>query len=778
MKEYELLKEFIECLDMEIKSKTKKPTITKLINGIRTQDSVYQFNIGKSFQPDSPATIMIKNEKGDFISHSANIISSENDVLQIEILNIGDVESIISAKLTVDETNLLKAAKEAIINLSNEKVQDHAVANKVFDIDKINSDSRDVHINIKDNKPNPSQISAIKQSLGSDVTYIWGPPGTGKSATLGIIAEKLLNINKTILITAHTNEAVDGLMEKIIELFPENTGKEEIIRWKKTQSKELLRITPSEIVSKQMDIPLKTINDLVKRNEKYKIELLNINNTLGTYDELMNIDFSKSKSIDLYNKSIIRTDMLLIKRDDIEKGIVSLDTWFNSYSSKFFMFKIINKKNYKIKTAKLVELKDMKSAVQSNLEKSKILNAELRSCCIQQSKYYIGKLNEFNNKNISSCSPESLLENKTSIEAKINYNLQRIDKYEMEIKKLVSSSFGIELLKNARVVGMTLTAATNNKMVQKLNFDVIIVDELSMAPCPSLYATCCLGKEKAILCGDFYQLSPISSCDTKWLSKSIFDNRGITEKISNGERLAELAILDTQFRTHPTIANSILDIVYKGMLKNGLPNNHKMFYAQDLEPFPKESCVLIDVSSSKDTECWCVEEEGKGWINKNSAQIAIDLTKQALKSGIKSIGIITPYKGQAKYIKSKLKELGELEAYQKVEAATVHKYQGREMDMIIFDLIDSPGKKALAPFLTGEHGTESMRLINVATTRAKGKLVVIASVPFIEIRLKDKKNSILYQWLQYLKVQHCVTIKEYEDTLKVGYETLIRKECN
>jgi len=98
--------------------------------------------------------------------------------------------------------------------------------------------------------------------------------------------------------------------------------------------------------------------------------------------------------------------------------------------------------------------------------------------------------------------------------------------------------------------------------------------------------------------------------------------------------------------------------------------------------------------------------------------------------------------------------------------------------MIIFDLIDSPRKSGLAPFLKGDHGTESMRLINVATTRAKGKLVVIASVTFIQTQLKNNKNAILYQWVQYLKTQHLVTIKQYEDTLKMGYETLSKKECN
>lgn len=776
MKEHELLKEFIDCLDMEIKLEIKKPSSITLVNGIRKQESIYQFNTCHIVQLDSPAKIGIKNEKDVLITYSVNIISSGNGALQIKIINIKDTEKIICAILIVDKTSILIAAKEAINNLAKGKNQDHIIANKVFGLDKINSNIQDVHIDINKGNPNQSQISAIKQSLGSDVTYIWGPPGTGKSATLSIIAEKLLSTNKTILIAAHTNEAVDCLMEKLIGFFPEDAEKNEIIRWKKTQSTELVRITPSEILSKQMKTPRIAIDELTNENEKCELVILSINNILRAYDELLKIELDKNKLLDLYSENIVKADKFLMRKEHIEKDLLLLESWLNTYSRKFFISKIINKKNYIIKTDEYVELKNMKASAQNSSEKSKVENAKIYSCYIQRLEDYTVKLNEVNTKNTNNYSQESLLESRSSLEVNFNYRLLQIAKYDREIKELESSSFGIDLLKNARVVGMTLASATNSKAVQKLNFDVVIVDELSMSPCPSLYATCCLSKEKAILCGDFYQLSPISKCDGKWLRKSIFDNRRITEKVSNGEKLEELAILDTQFRTHPAIANSILDIVYKGMLNNGLPNNHKMFYAQNLEPFPKEPCVLIDVSSSKDSEYWCVKETN-GWVNKNSAQIAINLTKQALKAGIESIGIITPYNSQAAYIKNLLRKL-DLKEGQKVEAATVHKYQGREMDMIIFDLIDSPRKSGLAPFLKGDHGTESMRLINVATTRAKGKLVVIASVTFIQTQLKNNKNAILYQWVQYLKTQHLVTIKQYEDTLKMGYETLSKKECN
>ena len=53
----------------------------------------------------------------------------------------------------------------------------------------------------------------------------------------------------------------------------------------------------------------------------------------------------------------------------------------------------------------------------------------------------------------------------------------------------------------------------------------------------------------------------------------------------------------------------------------------------------------------------------------------------------------------------------DLEIYCRV--GTVHAYQGLEFDVLIFDVVESPGL-AIAPFLREGWGSESMRLLNVA----------------------------------------------------------------
>ncbi|HXH07191.1 MAG TPA: AAA domain-containing protein [Vicinamibacterales bacterium] len=57
---------------------------------------------------------------------------------------------------------------------------------------------------------NASQWNAIGAALSSEVAFVWGPPGTGKTTTLGLIGRGLHEQNETLLVTSHSNAAVDA----------------------------------------------------------------------------------------------------------------------------------------------------------------------------------------------------------------------------------------------------------------------------------------------------------------------------------------------------------------------------------------------------------------------------------------------------------------------------------------------------------------------------------------------------------------------------------------
>ncbi len=63
------------------------------------------------------------------------------------------------------------------------------------------------------------------------VTVIWGPPGTGKTATLAAGAVESARNGKSIALLAHTNIAVDGLLEGVLDrLGPDALPEDAVVR--------------------------------------------------------------------------------------------------------------------------------------------------------------------------------------------------------------------------------------------------------------------------------------------------------------------------------------------------------------------------------------------------------------------------------------------------------------------------------------------------------------------------------------------------------------------
>jgi AAA domain len=56
---------------------------------------------------------------------------------------------------------------------------------------------------------NPEQIAAVESGLGRDTTFVWGPPGTGKTRTIGALGAELHRRERSVLLVSHTNAAVD-----------------------------------------------------------------------------------------------------------------------------------------------------------------------------------------------------------------------------------------------------------------------------------------------------------------------------------------------------------------------------------------------------------------------------------------------------------------------------------------------------------------------------------------------------------------------------------------
>jgi len=77
---------------------------------------------------------------------------------------------------------------------------------------------------------NPSQRHGIEKALSQKVTFFWGPPGTGKTKTMGALAAILIKSKKRVLLTSLSNMALDQLFLTTLDRLGHATTRISIAR--------------------------------------------------------------------------------------------------------------------------------------------------------------------------------------------------------------------------------------------------------------------------------------------------------------------------------------------------------------------------------------------------------------------------------------------------------------------------------------------------------------------------------------------------------------------
>lgn len=80
--------------------------------------------------------------------------------------------------------------------------------------------------------------------------------------------------------------------------------------------------------------------------------------------------------------------------------------------------------------------------------------------------------------------------------------------------------------------------------------------------------------------------------------------------------------------------------------------------------------------------------------------------------------------------------------------STVHRFQGSQRQIIIFDVVDTFPLTHPGRLLSGIRGDISKRLINVAVSRAELQFILVGDIAFLTDRLS--KNTTLYWVLQHM----------------------------
>jgi superfamily I DNA and/or RNA helicase len=118
-----------------------------------------------------------------------------------------------------------------------------------------------------------------------------------------------------------------------------------------------------------------------------------------------------------------------------------------------------------------------------------------------------------------------------------------------------------------------------------------------------------------------------------------------------------------------------------------------------------------------------------------NAAVCADLALRSVEAGAESVAIITPYVEQARLIRSIIKK--NREAASCIECSTVHRFQGQECDVVILDTVDAEPMKPGVLLTEGGPRSAASKLINVAVSRARGKLIIVTDVRYFERRAPE-----------------------------------------
>ncbi|MGM0750838.1 MAG: AAA domain-containing protein [Bacillota bacterium] len=604
MKTIEMIEEWKTALDMEILQLKKRETSGVMIEEgrcIRKEENayIYWFTLGYAASLPEGGGVVYKRKQS---SIPGVVISSEDRECIIELDQfIGDTIS--NGQLLHEPWEIL----EKLIDRLDEAKERHGKTQRIQHVINPLRETRHPYTPFK----NPLHEAYVRSKY-NPVTYLWGPPGTGKTYTLARVAAYHYSEGKKVLLLSHSNAAVDVLIEEMHHFLSSHDRWKagEVIRYgtnRKAYSEEVTDLSVLQILER-LDPSL--------AEEKGKVE---------TYRRRLKNKLAKT---------------------------------YSSYDSE---------------------------------------------------------------------------------------RLSQLEVHYQKIKEKFKRREG-ELVTDARVIGTTLSKAAIDGILYEEEFDLVIVDEASMAYIPQVAFAASLGK-KIIICGDFKQLPPISTSFhpmvKKWLKEDIFHSAQVAHAVDRDLDHPQLLLLPEQRRMHPSISVFTNHYIYHSKVGDHHSVQLKRAGITNKKPFPSHGAVLFSLKEGTE---WAEAQKGSRW-NVLSSLVTIQLTLQAIEDGIQSIGIVTPYRIQAKWYNLLLNELVKSTHPQTdLYAATVHGFQGSENDMIIFDIVDGVSHGNPGALLTR---SGSDRLLNVAITRARGKFVLIGNDQFIQENTPSSKP--VHQFIRHLQ---------------------------
>ena len=118
------------------------------------------------------------------------------------------------------QSNLAHLMRKLIERIETYAEKTNYVGERIRGAEQISGKALPIPIDDLNEDLNKYQIKAVESALGYNTTFISGPPGTGKTRTIGEIGRQLYERQRTVLVVSHTNIAVDQAILSIAKKIP------------------------------------------------------------------------------------------------------------------------------------------------------------------------------------------------------------------------------------------------------------------------------------------------------------------------------------------------------------------------------------------------------------------------------------------------------------------------------------------------------------------------------------------------------------------------------
>lgn len=540
---------------------------------------------------------------------------------------------------------------------------------------------------LADNRINLDQLLAVNNAMKYPVAYIQGPPGTGKTNTIiNTITTAFFN-ERTVLFSSYNNHPLDSVMG---------------------------RLTSLKYKEKTIPFPVLRLGNMEKVNEACTY-------ILRLYESVKKAKVSE-ESLD--ERKLKRTE----KSKKLSELLKRYDEILDLQERKETLEKMISyeEENQTDPSAIPYQL-DLKgrqlSVLNKEIRKKDSVTEEKATALLDSDHealmYYLYLDSVKHIKRLSEAKYEDLLEI-----LKIQDSRKQAEEFNGYIKDPE------KLRKLLRVFPIIVTTCIS---AQRLGdpepvFEMTVIDEAGQCNTAVSLIPVIRG-ENLMLVGDTQQLRPVILLDEA-------ANRTLREKYNVPDMYdyRENSVYKV-FLACDSVSDEILLRKHYRCHREIIGFNNKKYYNDRL-------LICTESKESEPLRFVNVRSESPSARN-SSVEEADAVVDFCIQNPGHSIGVITPFVNQKKLIEEKL-EYARLSQY--VSCGTVHSFQGDEKDIILFSSAISDATA------TGTYDwlSNNKELINVATSRAKERLVVFGDTGNIE-RLHHEEKDDLYELVRYVK---------------------------